>query len=738
MQFLSKRIGLQLLALAAVLAPVLVLAAATGSISGTVQSQRDELVAEAEVTLVELKRKTKTDATGAFRFDDVPAGAYLIEVLSARHGSAVARAVVEADKETTVPVRIDLLVHHEDVVVSAGVSPQSITDTAQSIAVLDERQLIEKLAPTLGETLAQEPGIEQTQFAPGASRPVVRGLGGDRIRILQDGIGAGDASNVSPDHAVSVNTSTAERIEVVRGAATLLYGSNAVGGVVNVLDQRIPDHRTDELIGGDVYLRYGSVNELKDGAINVGGTSGALGWHGDYAKSDASDQRVGSDSDFPDDEIPNSDLETESWSVGGSWLGEDAYVGAAYNQFDTNYGSAVESEVRVDLEQKRWDLAGGVHAPFGPFRLLKARLGGTDYEHTELEGLEVGTVFLNESIEGRVELAHRQAGPWNGSFGIQSWHRDFQAIGAEAFVQPTTTFAQALFGYEELGTGAVRGQFGLRYEHQTVDSDDPALQDRDFNAGSGSAGVVWRKVDAYSVGATLSSSSRVPTAEELYSNGPHIATGSFEVGDDDLDLERSLGLDVALRKLDGGVRGEVNLFYSTFDDFIFERDTGTTFTTDEGDELPIVQFSTADAEFWGGETHVDFGLLHREPHHLDLELRADYVRSELTDLNQAVPLQPPLRGAIGLRYQGAALWASAEAFHAAEQDRFAPGDVETPDYTWLNASVGYRWVASRQVHDLVLRGTNLTDKLAFNSVSRYRFAVPLPGRDVSLSYRMQF
>jgi len=459
-------------------------AAGTGRIAGTVKSQAGEPAAGANVILVQLSRRATVDATGAFRFDAVPAGRYLIEVVSPRYGSAVGQVLVKDDEEATVTLSIDLTVHHEDVVVSAGVSPQSVADVAQSVVVLDERELAQKIAPTIGETLAQEPGVQQTQFAPGASRPIIRGLGGDRIRILQDGIGAGDASNVSSDHAVSIDPYSADRIEVVRGAATLLYGSNAVGGVVNVLDHRIPDHRTDRKVTGDVNLRYGTVNEIKSGAVDVGGTAGAFGWNLDYSKVKSNDVKVGSDSGFPDDTIENSDLESENWSVGASWLGVRGFVGGAYDEFSSNYGNAVESAVRINLHQKRWDVRGGINEPFGPFRVLKARLGGTDYDHVELDDGAVGTRFFNRSFEGRLELAHKQAGAWNGSFGVQSWHRDFEAIGDEAFVQPTNTFAGALFAFEEVGTGSLKGQLGLRYEHQSVESDDAALRDRGFDAPS--------------------------------------------------------------------------------------------------------------------------------------------------------------------------------------------------------------------------------------------------------------
>lgn len=712
-------------------------AAGGGSITGTVKTHEGVPAAGADVSLVQLRRHVTVDATGAFRFDAVPPGKYLIEIVSPRYGSVVGQVLVKEGEDAEIALEIDLTVHHEDVVVSASVSPQSLADTATSVSVLDQRELTTKAAVTIGETLAQEPGVSQTQYAPGSSRPVIRGLGGDRIRVLQDGIGAGDASNVSTDHAVTVDPYSSDRIEVVRGAATLLYGSNAVGGVVNILDRRIPDHRTGDPVSGDVSLRYGSANDLGSGAVNVGGDTGAFGWDVEYSKTNAGDITVGSGSSFPDNTIPNSDVETQNWSVGASWLGETAFAGGAYDEFETSYGSAVESAVRIDMHQKRWDVRGGINEPFGVFRVLKVRLGGTDYEHVELEDGAVGTTFRNKSVEARVELGHKQAGAWIGSFGVHGWHRDFEAIGDEAFVQPSTTDAVALFAFEELGTGAVKGQFGLRFEQQNTSSVDPALTDRTFSAPSASAGILWNN-SGYAVASTLSYSSRVPTAEELYANGPHIASDTFETGDDTLDLEQSLGLEVVMRKSSGRVEGSVSFFGTKFQNYIYERDTGATFATPEGDVLTVIQFSAGDATFWGGEAHVDFELLHTDPNHLDLEVRADYVRSELTNVNQPIPLQPPLRGTLALKYQGRAFWASAEAVHAWAQNRFAPFDTATPAYTWVNAAVGYRLIVGRTVHDFILRGVNLTDQLSYNSVSRFRAEVPLPGRDVSLAYRLEF
>lgn len=707
---------------------------AAGAIRGTVVSRSGAPVDDAAVTLVELRRAARTDAGGTFAFEGIPNGRYLLEVISPRFGSALADAIVEKDAATTVAIRIDLTVHHEDVVVTAGVAPQEGGDVAASVTVLDDKELASKVAATLGETVADQPGVASTHYAPGASRPVIRGLGGDRIRILQEGIGAGDASSVSPDHAVAIDPFSAESVEIVRGPATLLYGSNAIGGVVNVMDGKIPHTRTGERIAGNVLVRYGSNAEATTGAARLGGNAGAFGWHLAGALSDQGNYEGGGGFGTK----ANSDVESDSWSAGGSWIGNGAWAGAAVSGFDTNYGSAFEDEVRIDLTQRRFDLSGGKVDPAGPLPSLEVRAGGSDYEHVELEGTEIGTRFLNRSIEARFQATHRRAGAWAGSFGAQASRRDFEAIGEEAFVPPSVGTAFALFGLEEIGERALRGQIGLRYERQALDVDDDALEDRDFDALSASAGLSWKRGEDWTLAATLSRSSRVPTAEELYSDGAHVATATYEVGDDGLGLEKSLGLDLTVRKHRGIVQGEVGIFATDFDDFIYERDTGLTFTTDEGDTIPIVRFTAAAARFLGIEGHLDIGLLHTEPHHLELEIRGDYVRAELTDSNEPVPYQPPARLALGLKYQGARWWAGVEGMHAFEQDRFGPLDSATPAYTSVNAWAGWRWVTRSIVHDLMLRVTNIGDTLATNSVSRFRDLVPLPGRDVRATYRLAF
>jgi iron complex outermembrane receptor protein len=721
-----------LLLLGTMLLPLPRTSAAEGVlVTGKVVANTGKPVEGAQVTIVELKRRTSTDAGGAFHIENVPPGRYVITVSSPRYGSAALQALVEEGKPAELAITLDVAVHTEEVVVS-GARPSTSSEADLAVTVLDNLDLQRMMQPTLGETLAQTPGVSSTSYSPGASRPVIRGLGGDRIRILEGGIGVGDASNVSEDHAVSTDTLATDRIEIIRGPSTLLYGSNAIGGVVNLLDQRIPDSIGDEPLTGSVDLRYGTSAEEKAGGVVLNGGIKQLGWHLDGLK------RKSGDLDTPIGVLDNSDADTKQGTAGVSWVPSWGFMGVSYGRFDTNYGVPTDEMVRIDMEQKRWDLRGEVRSS-GFFEALRFRAGRTDYDHAEIESTgAIGTQFLNTSWEGRLEAPHRQVGAFRGTFGFQVGKRDFEAIGEEGFVPPTVTKGGALFLYEEIGTGPVSFDVGARYEKADLSAGgESSLPDRSFSPFSASGGIVWKAGEGYVLTGTVSRAVRAPTAEELYANGPHLATFQFEIGDPNLDAEKSLGVDVLLRKLKGFVTGEVDIFANDFTDFIVLSPTGATVDLD-GELVPVFQATQQDARFRGAEAHVDLNVLHRDPHHLQIELTGDYVRAENTTDDTPVTRIPPLRAGIGLRYQGSSVWGLLELRHTSKQDRIAPFETETDGFDWLNASVGCRLFTGAVVHDLVLRGTNLTDKLGRNAVSPLKDVVPLPGRDVSLAYKLTF
>jgi iron complex outermembrane receptor protein len=504
---------------------------------------------------------------------------------------------------------------------------------------------------------------------------------------------------------------------------------------VNTIDKRIADSPQDPPITGVLDLAAGSVSEERSGASALQVGRGPLVVRGEYSRRDTNDVAI------PSGTLANSAVESESAGASVSFVDRRGFVGVSARTFDTLYGvpgghedeGAEEAPVRIDLDQRRVDIRGGYTQPFGAFRAAKLRFGIAEYEHVELEGDEVGTRFGNDGWEGRLELLHKPVGALRGSFGAQVFRRDFDVIGAEAFLPPSRTRTWALFAFEEVGTGSVKGQAGLRYERQTVDARGEAPARRSEGGLSGSAGLVWETKQGFGAALTVARSVKLPNAEELYANGPHIATRAFEIGAPDLRKEQSLGVDLALRQHSGQFRGQLTLFANRFDDYIFDQVTG-----EEEDGLQVVQFVQKDARFMGGELEGHFDLLEKEPHHLDVELSADLVRAQLTDDHQDLPRIPPIRYGAALHYRSHIWNARIEARGAATQNRVGPFERPTEGYTWLNASVGYRIFAGKALVDLVLRGTNLTDKEARVHTSYLKDLVPLPGRDVRLNARLTF
>lgn len=735
-------------------------AAGGGSIAGRVVAGSGEPVAGAEVLLVALKRRVETAADGGFRFESVPPGTYVLEADSLRFGHGIGAVVVTADAEVGLEITIDITKLQDQIVVSAASTPQEQLEMSQPVTVLSEEELDFRRQGSLGETLSSQPGVTSTYFGPGASRPIIRGLGGDRVRMLSDGLGSADASNVSPDHAVSLEPLSAERIEVLRGPSTLLYGSTAIGGAVNVLPGKIPEYPASTPIGGSVQLSASTVADERAGAIDLEGGAGSFAYRIGYQKRETDDYEIpgfaeadhGEGEDEVEGLLENSAVEAEAGNAGFSFITEKALVGVAVSGYDTLYGvpgghhheegeggeEAEEEEeagVRIDLEQRRIDLKGEILQPFGIFRGAKLRLGRGDYEHRELEGEEIGTTFTNESWEGRFELVQKEMGFLSGSFGAQAGSSEFEAIGEEAFVPPSVTDTLAVFFFEELKLKADRFhlQFGGRYEQQDLAVDSDELPDRDFSGTSASLGFLWHPSDGYALTASVARSERLPTATELYADGPHVATGAFERGDPNLDKESSLGVDVSLRKTAGRFTATLNLFANRFDDYVFER-----FTGEEEDGLPVIQFAQEDAEFVGAEVEALVELFETDAGHLDLKLSADTVRAELSDSGEPLPRIPARRYGLGFSYHRERFRAYAEAQRVEDQDRVSENEMPTEGYTLVNAGASYRFFAGDQVFDVVLTGRNLGDEEARLHTSFLKEVAPLPGRDLGLALRWSF
>lgn len=757
----------------------------TGGIRGRIATTDGQPVTDAIVTVVGTRARVRVDDQGQFTLDAVSSGEVLLDIASVRCADTVERVNVVAGEVTEVDIVIVSRVHSERIVVTASPLARGELDIPTRINILEEPELAVRLEATLGESLSQEPGITSTYFGPGASRPLIRGLGADRVKIMENGIDVLDASSSSPDHAVAADPLAAERIEVVRGPATLLYGSNAIGGVVNVLDQRIPQYAPTEGFSGRVDLRSGSAADEWAAAAELGGGNDRWAWNLFLQTRETDDYEIPGHASLDEDEhdeeeheedeheehgheeeeeifgiLPNSDLDSSSAGVGASYfIGDKGFLGFSVRGFDTEYGlpgghghheeeghhdeeegghhdeeheEESEEDIRIDMQQRRYDFEGGITQPFGAFEQANFRLGIIDYEHFEGEGSEEGTGFFNDAWEARAEFVQKRRGSSSGSFGIQLRERDFEVVGEEAFVPPAVTESLGLFTLQELDRGSVTYQFGARYEIQDTSVRHEDLADRDFDALSASLGLVWRASEDYSIGASLARSVKLPTSEELYSDGPHFAVSAFEVGDPDLDEESAVGLDITLRKVAGRVTGSFNLFYNQFSDYIFQR-----FTGEEEDELPVVVYSQADADFWGAEAEASILLAETTHSNWDLDLFWDMVRAEFSDGGD-LPRIPPQRFGVGFHYRSDRLRAGAEARFVDDQDRVAENETPTDGYTMVNANVSYRFFFDNYFLDLILRGTNLTDEDARLHTSFVKNDVPLPGRNISLIARLGF
>ncbi len=633
----------------------------------------------------------------------------------------------------------------------------------QGTNVLEGEELLRETSATLGETLERQPGITSTGFVPGSARPVIRGLDGPRIRVLNNGVGTLDASVTSPDHQTAVEPLLMDRVEVIRGAGTLRFGSSGVGGVVNVLDGRIPTEVPENIYDATVRGSYGTNARDRAGAAAVDVGVGQFVIHGEGFVRRTNDFRVpgnarsddlialeGPEPNEPGGYLINTDIDDhQGGALGGSWVFDKGYLGASWATKESNYGLSglieeehgeeghgeEEEEVdgpRIDMEQDRYDFAGELNHPLGPFDQASFRAVYGDYEHSELEGDEVATKFTNEAWEGRFELRQAPIGDLDGTVGVQFVSRDFAALGAEAFVPQSDTFQFGIFAIEQLALGPFSLEGGFRYEHTNVQSDE-VRKDLTFNAFSFSLGGSWSPDEDWLFGVQLTRTERAPIAEELFSNGPHLATFGFEVGDASLDKEIGWGLEATARKRLGPVTGSLSLFYNPFEDYIFQSLTG-----EEEDGLPVRMYVQNDAVLWGGELELEWLAWQNEHVAVAFDAGLDYVRGRV-DGGPDLPRIPPFRARIGAEARSRYVDGRIEVWRVDEQNRTGPFELPTEAYTFLNASVAIRPMPDRaKDFSVVVEGRNLTDEKARNHVSFTKDILPLAGIDVRVLARLDF
>lgn len=622
------------------------------------------------------------------------------------------------------------------------------------VSVLKGRELSLKRGNTLGDTLNSIPGVSATNFGPNASRPVIRGLDAERVRIMQNGVGILDASSLSFDHAVAIDPLIIEQIDVVRGPAALLYGGSAVGGVVNAIDHRIPKEQLEGITGrGEV--RFGGPDSTRNGVAVVDVGNGLFALHADVYSRKTSDLDIpskrsssklraqqaanGDEVDTTKNTLPNSSADANGGALGAALTFENAYVGVSYAADDNNYGVVAEEGVRIDLRNRRWDVASEVTDLKGLVKRVKVRMAHTDYMHQELEDVEVGTTFKNKGVEGALEVGHANIGNISGVLGFQFQNTDFEALGDEAFVPSTSTVNKALYIYEELPIDAYKITFGARVGHASIDSktDDKFIgQNNSFTPTSFALGGLYSINPEWSVTSNLSHNERAPSYFELYANGAHVATGQFEVGNADFDVERSNGIDAQVRWKSGQNSVTVGAYYTRFSNFIGLFNTGVDILVD-GEPLPEARFSQVRAVFKGLELEGKFGLTD----YLGLSVRGDYVHARNKDTGDYLPRISPLRLGAALNYNFNAFSAQLDVSHAFDQNKTASNatntELATDGYTNVSATLAYK-LPTKFGLEVFARANNLLNDEIREHTSFLKDIAPQGERSVLIGLRGEF
>lgn len=622
------------------------------------------------------------------------------------------------------------------------------------VLVLNGRELSLTRESTIGETLNRTPGVSATYFGPNASRPIIRGMDGDRIKIMQNGVGALDASALSPDHAVAVDPLIAEQIEVIRGPATVLYGAGAVGGVVNIIDHRIPKEPLNGLMGrGET--RFGGANNERSGAAVIDVGNGTFAIHADVYTRRTDDLSIpnsaqnklinsGKADHVNNGKLANSAAKSDGGAFGASLTFDKGHVGVSYSEFNNFYGTVAEPTVKVDMKSKRWDLSSEVHHLDTFIERIKFRMAFTDYKHQEIDDGTIGTTFLNKGVESTLEAGHAKIGNLSGVIGLQTQNTRFSALGDEAFVPSTHTSSQGVYLYEELPIERLKLSAGGRIDKTTVKSagggaDDPITflpkfgdaTSKQFTPKNLSAGALLSIDEQWGIATNLTHTERAPTQNELFSNGPHIATNQYEIGNQNLNVEKANGLDAQIRWKN--LKHSFNLggFYTKFDNFINVYNTG-----DMIDGLKEAKTIGVPAIFLGFEAQGKFRI-YEGVGDIDLNVRGDYVRAtnEITD----TPLSriAPMRIGTGLDYKLGDFSSKIDVLHGFKQDRVATNELATDGYTLVNATISYRFKTALNL-EAFAKARNLLDEDIRDHSSFLKEIAPMGGRSVLFGLRGEF
>jgi iron complex outermembrane receptor protein len=676
--------------------------------------------------------------------------------------------------EETTAIKLD------DIIVTAPLQEKR-SESAVPVTILSDDELRMKTGHSIGETLKDELGISSQSFGPGVGTPVIRGQAGPRVRVLNNGIGSNDVSAISPDHAISVEPLLAERIEVLRGPATLLYGSGAIGGVVNVIDNRIPGQTFDKQVGAALEQRFDSTSDETSTAMKVEGSKGNVAYHLDGFYRHRDDMDIGGRAidtakvavidpeldviDNSNGTLSNTGAEAISGSAGLSWVGDKGFAGGSINSLNNNYGIAPDGSgeeiVQIAMRQKKYDFKSELNNPFSFAKALRTRLGYTDYQHTEIANGQTGALFTNESYEGRVELTHQDIGPVRGMVGFQAQTSDFlglhyhahgedeheedghEGAAIETIVPRSEVHSYGVFAVESFDAGPVTYQFGTRVEQTDIRPE--TTSSFSYTPVSASVSALWKLNERNSLNLAVTRSSRAPQVQELLSDGFHHATRSWERGSQNLIEETSYNVDLGYRFNTDWLRAELDVFHNWASDYIYQRRTGE-FLNEEGhgDEcdttycVPVLQTSQNDAIFKGYEAKLILPMM--ENHHglLELTLFSDYTRGEFKSGGD-VPRMPPLRYGLQLDYHKDKLASYLRLTRADDQPYVGEFETSTAGYYLLNVGVNYQVKAYHDAKLMVFaKGNNLLDQNIRNATSYLRNFAPEAGRGAEIGFRISY
>ncbi|MEK9508919.1 TonB-dependent receptor [Gemmatimonadota bacterium Y43] len=708
-------------------------------VHGVVRDESGDPLSAVAVRLPRLGRSELSHADGRFHLERVPAGDHVI--LFERIGYRTHAMTVSIEPGGTVQLDVVLAASAFEVegfVVTGTPTARAGDRVVRPIDVLSAQELTRRLESTVASTLESQPGMAAVTMGPATARPVIRGLGGDRVLVLEDGERVGDVSAVSSDHATAVDPSSAQRIEVVRGPSALLYGSQALGGVVNVVREEVP-RTVHHGLHATVSLQGQSVN---DGL--VGSATLLSGWGDHVALRLEGGLREAGDLTTPEGALENTGATTRNLAGGVSWVGEGGHIGGAYRFYGNDYGIpggfVGAHPTGVDIEMTRHVVKGDAQLrEVGPFDLLEGSASHTRYNHKEIEpGGILGTEYGLFTTAGEVKAHHGDLGALTGgTVGVRAQFERF-GFGGGLSTTDARRWTLSAYAHEEMDLDDWTAEAGVRWDHVRADAldEDPDasignVRDRAFHAFSGSLGVLRRLGGGFTAGFSVARAFRAPDISELYSEGPHLASYSFEVGNPDLGTEVGTGVDLFLRLDRGAIRGELAAFRNSVAGYLYPRETGEI---SPRTQLPIYQYTGADALLVGFESGLEIALGDR----VAVDGTLSWVRGTLVDDDEPLPFMPPLNGRVGLRYDTPVWFAGAEARLAAQQDRLGEFETATDGYAILGLSAGLRTTLGGRLHTLTLRLDNATDETYRNHLSRTKEIMPEAGRGVSLVYRLVF